>query len=234
MEREGHDVNNYLSIAKQHDCAYLSVEIYSQQLLAIQQHSIGRRRLLMTTTDTKERIMSVARLMVQAHGYNALSFREIGKEVGVSSASIHHHFPTKGDLGAALAQRYTDDGSAALEKLLAASKDARKCMTGYTAIFRSVLLNDNRMCLVGLMSAEYDDLPVEVRAEVDRFTNVNVKWLTEVLALRKSKAGKDAIQHQALAIFAAIEGAQLIARGRGDIAMFDRAVTAYRAAGLFP
>jgi hypothetical protein len=49
----------------------------------------------MTTTDTKERIMSVGRLMVQAHGYNALSFREIGKEVGVSSASIHHHFPTK-------------------------------------------------------------------------------------------------------------------------------------------
>jgi TetR/AcrR family transcriptional repressor of nem operon len=75
---------------------------------------------------------------------------------------------------------------------------------------------------------------VEVRAEVDRFTNVNVKWLTEVLSLRKAKTGKDAIQHQALAIFAAIEGAQLVARGRGDIAMFDRAVTAYRAAGLFP
>jgi TetR/AcrR family transcriptional regulator, transcriptional repressor for nem operon len=174
----------------------------------------------MTNTDTKERIMSVARLMVQAHGYNALSFREIGKEVGVSSASIHHH--------------YTDDGSAALEKLLAASKDAHKCMTGYTAIFRSALLNDNRMCLVGIMSAEYGDLPEEVRAEVDRFTSVNVKWLTEVLALRKPKAGKDAIQHQALAIFAAIEGAQLVARGRGDIAMFDRAVAAYRAAGLLP
>jgi TetR/AcrR family transcriptional repressor of nem operon len=188
----------------------------------------------MTVTDTKERIMSVARLMVQAHGYNALSFREIGKEVGVSSASIHHHFPTKGDLGAALAQRYTDDGSAALEKLLATSKDAHKCMIGYTGVFRAALLNDNRMCLVGLMSAEYDDLPVEVRAEVDRFTNVNVKWLTEVLSLRKAKTGKDAIQHQALAIFAAIEGAQLVARGRGEITMFDRAVTAYRAAGLFP
>jgi TetR/AcrR family transcriptional repressor of nem operon len=188
----------------------------------------------MTVTDTKERIMSVARLMVQAHGYNALSFREIGKDVGVSSASIHHHFPTKGDLGAALAQRYTDDGSVALEKLLATSKDAHKCMIGYTGIFRAALLNDNRMCLVGLMSAEYDDLPVEVRAELDRFTNVNVKWLTEVLSLRKAETGKDAIQHQALAIFAAIEGAQLVARGRGDIAMFDRAITAYRAAGLFP
>jgi TetR/AcrR family transcriptional repressor of nem operon len=40
--------------------------------------------------------------------------------------------------------------------------------------------------------------------------------------------------NQALVIFAAIEDAQLVARGRGDIAMFDRAVTAYRAAGLIP
>ena len=178
--------------------------------------------------------MSVARLMVQAHGYNALSFREIGKEVGVSSASIHHHFPTKGDLGAALAQRYTDDGSTALEKLLATSKDAHKCMTGYTAIFRAALLNDNRMCLVGLMSAEYEDLPDEVRTEVDRFADVNVKWLTEVLSLRKAKTSKDSVQHQALAIYAAIGGAQLVARGRGDIAMFDRAITGYRAVGLIP
>src|SRR5258708_32569456 len=130
MECEGHDVNNYLSIAKRHDCAYLSVEIYSKQVLTFQQLSIGRRRLLMTTTDTRERIMSVARLMGQAHGYNALSFREIGKEVGVSSARIHHHFPTKGDLGAALAQRYTDAGSAAPAKLLSTTNDTATRMAG--------------------------------------------------------------------------------------------------------
>ena len=178
--------------------------------------------------------MSVAKLMVQAHGYNALSFREIGKAVGISSASIHHHFATKGDLGAALAARYTDDGSAWLAQLLSESKDPHKCMTGYIGIFRAALLNENRMCLVGLMSAEYDDLPNEVRVQVDRFTDVNVQWLTEVLSFRKAKAAKDEIKHHALAIFAAIEGAQLVARGRGDIATYDRAITAYRASGLLP
>lgn len=188
----------------------------------------------MTTTDTREKIMSVARLMVQGHGYNALSFREIGKEVGVSSASIHHHFPTKGDLGAALARRYTDDGIEMLDQLLADSKNPGACMDGYTAIFRAALLNENRMCLVGLMSAEHDDLPEEVRAETNRFIDVNVKWLTQVLSLRKSKAGRAAIEQQALAIHAAIEGAQLVARGRGDITVFDQALIAYRAAGLMP
>lgn len=178
--------------------------------------------------------MAVAKLMVQAHGYNALSFREIGKAIGVSSASIHHHFPTKGDLGAALASRYTDDGSEWLAKLLAESKDPHKCLTGYIAIFRAALSNENRMCLVGLMSAEYDDLPAEVRTQVDRFTDVNIEWLSEVLSFRKSKAAEHEIQHHALATFAAIEGAQLVARGRGDIATYDRAIDAYRASGLIP
>jgi TetR/AcrR family transcriptional repressor of nem operon len=28
----------------------------------------------------------------------------------VKNPSIHYHFPTKGDLGAAIARRYTEDG----------------------------------------------------------------------------------------------------------------------------
>ncbi len=61
------------------------------------------------TTDTRETIMRAARAAVQAHGYNALSFRELAKEVGIKSASVHYHFPTKGDLAAALARRYADE-----------------------------------------------------------------------------------------------------------------------------
>ena len=185
-------------------------------------------------TDTKQTIMNAARAMVQARGYNALSFRELAKEVGVKSASIHYHFPTKGDLGAALARRYTDDAVVAFDGLLAASRDRESCIRSYTDIFRAALVNDNRMCLCGIMAAEHDDLPVEVRAEVDRFTDVNVRWLGEVLSRGKTRVNAEEIQRKALAIFAAIEGAQLVARGRGDVSIFDQTVEAYRTAGLLP
>lgn len=188
----------------------------------------------MAATETRQTIMAAARAMVQAHGYNALSFRELAKEVGVKSASIHYHFPTKGDLGAALARRYTDDGAEYLDGLLTASPDPATCISKYTDIFRAALLNNNRMCLCGIMAAEHDDLPAEVRTEVDRFTEVNVRWLVKVLSLAKPSVGKEAVQRKALAIFAAIEGAQLVARGRGDVAMFDQTVEAYRTAGLLP
>ncbi|MDB5977944.1 MAG: TetR family transcriptional regulator [Nevskia sp.] len=178
--------------------------------------------------------MDVARAMVQAHGYNALSFREVAKAVGVKSASIHYHFPTKGDLGAALARRYTDDAVMYFDSLLAASADPSTCIRRYTDVFRAALVNDNRMCLCGIMSAERDDLPAEVRVEVDRFAEVNVRWLTKVLSLQPSGIEPEIAQRRALAIYAAIGGAQLVARGRGDISAFDETVETYRTAGLLP
>ena len=188
----------------------------------------------MMTADTKQVIMDAARAMVQARGYSGLSFRELAKEVGVKSASIHYHFPTKGDLGAALARRYADEAIEIFDAFLEASPDIGACMRKYTEVFRSALSNNNRMCLCGIMAAEHDDLPAEVRAEVDRFTDVNIRWLIKLLSRGKSKAAAGPIAQRALAIFAAVEGAQLVARGRGDIAVYDQAIEAYRAAGLLP
>ncbi|MGR9145505.1 TetR/AcrR family transcriptional regulator (plasmid) [Rhizobium leguminosarum] len=187
-----------------------------------------------TKTDMREAVMSAARATVQAHGYNALSFRELAKEVGIKSASVHYHFPTKGALGASLARRYTEDGAAYLTELLATSENATWCMDRYTEIFRSALANDNRMCLCGIMSAELDDLPTEVRTEVDKFAAMNVGWLSKVLSRAKPSASDQDLQEHAMAIFAAIEGAQLVARGCQDIGIYDRTIRAYRATGLFP
>ncbi|MBY5605701.1 TetR/AcrR family transcriptional regulator [Rhizobium leguminosarum] len=187
-----------------------------------------------TKTDMREAVMTAAKATVQSHGYNALSFRELAKEVGIKSASVHYHFPTKGDLGAALARRYTEEGAAFLAKLLATSEDATWCMDRYAEIFRSALANDNRMCLCGIMSAELDDLPAEVRIEVDKFAAMNVDYLSKVLSRARPKASEQDLREHAMAIFAAIEGSQLVARGCRDIGIYDRTIKAYRAAGLIP
>ena len=116
---------------------------------------------------------------------------------------------SKGDLGAALAHRYTEDGANYLAELLATSNGATWCMERYTEIFRSALANDNRMCLCGIMSAELDDLPPQVRTEVDKFAETNVGWITKVFATAKPATSGQHLQEHAMAIFAAIEGAQL-------------------------
>ena len=185
-------------------------------------------------TDTRDTIMSVAKAMVQARGYNALSFREIAKDVGIKSASIHYYFPTKGDLGAALARRYTEDAVGYFAVLAETVPDVATCFSRYVDVFRAALRNGNRMCLYGIMAAEYGDLSPEVRAEVDAFSAANVAWLVRLLGPRHPDLDEAALRRRALAIFAAIEGAQLVARGRGDIAVFDETIAAYQAAGFMP
>ncbi|WP_132527442.1 TetR/AcrR family transcriptional regulator [Rhizobium sp. BK376] len=178
--------------------------------------------------------MTVAKATVQSHGYNALNFREIAKEVGVTSASIHYYFPTKGDLGMALASQYADEADQLLSGLSLDPKDSEATVDAYLSAFRSALLNDNRMCLCGIMLAERDDLPIEVKREVDRFTVVNVSWLEKLVARLVPELAASDVAERALAIFSAIEGAQLVARGSADIAVFDRTISAYRKAGLLP
>ena len=54
------------------------------------------------STNAREAILEAAKRTAQAHGYSGLNFRELAAEVGIKGASIHYHFPTKADLGAAV------------------------------------------------------------------------------------------------------------------------------------
>ena len=177
--------------------------------------------------------MAAARLTVQDRGYSGLSFRELAKDVGIKSASIHHYFPTKGELGGALADRYTSDFAAYLDGLLADGLDPQTCLARYTDVFRDTLRNDNRMCLAGILAAEHKELPDEVRTEVVKFGAMNENWIARVLAKTGAADPKD-IRRRARAIFAAIEGAQLVARSRGDVSVYEEITATYRGSGLIP
>ena len=172
---------------------------------------------------SKEAILAAARRTAQAHGYSGLNFRDLADEVGIKAASIYHHFPSKADLGAAVARRYWENTAADLDSMLAETSDPVRSLHQYPDIFRKSLEADNRMCLCSFMSAEYDDLPEAVKKEVQTFADVNVAWLSKVLsAAAVVNSGES--EQRARAIFAAVAGAQLI----------DSLIESYRVAGLLP
>ncbi len=188
----------------------------------------------MASADTRTELLAVARATVQARGYNALSFRDLAAAVGVKSSSVHYYFPTKGDLAALLARQYTEEFLGYLDGLVAAGHDWAYSIGSYIDVFRATLLRENRMCLGGILAAEHHDLPPEVRREVEAFNRGMVGWLAQVVATGLPALDADAVRRRALAIFAGVEGAQLVARAHGDVQVFDDAIAAYRSAGLIP
>jgi TetR/AcrR family transcriptional regulator, transcriptional repressor for nem operon len=182
---------------------------------------------------SKEAILAAARRNAQAHGYSGLNFRDLADEVGIKAASMYHHFPSKADLGAAVARRYWEDSAADLEALMTKSSDPLRALHQYPDTFRKALENNNRMCLCSFLSAEYDDLPEPVKKEVQSFADVNVAWLSRVLTAAGVVRHEES-ERRARAIFAAVAGAQLIARSRSDISLYDALIESYRVAGLLP
>ncbi len=62
------------------------------------------------STNARESILTAATRIAQSQGYNGLNFRDLAQAVGIKRTSIYYHFPSKADLGAAVARRYWEEG----------------------------------------------------------------------------------------------------------------------------
>jgi TetR/AcrR family transcriptional regulator, transcriptional repressor for nem operon len=60
-----------------------------------------------------------------------------------------------------------------------------------------------------------------------------VAWLSKILSAVNVVSFEES-ERRARAIFAAIAGAQLMARSRSDISLYDALIDSYRVAGLLP
>ena len=171
----------------------------------------------------KEQLLDIAEGMVRLGGYNSVSFRTLAEMAGIKSASVHYHFPTKEDLGAALADRYT-------EKFLLTLGDAKSIVSQgsdpinfYVQMFRKALTVDKKMCLCGMLGAEFDGLPNKVRLATQTFFERNIDWLTNAYRLKHDRDEKQA-RDAAISLLSQLEGALMMSIALKDDAIFDIAI----------
>jgi TetR/AcrR family transcriptional repressor of nem operon len=171
-------------------------------------------------SETANRILDIAERLVQTRGFNAFSYADVAETLHVTKASLHYHFPTKAKLGEHLIERYRASFLAALERIDGDCGDAGSKLRAYVEIYAEVL-EKNRMCLCGMLAADYATLPKAMREGVRRFFDVNEAWLVDVLQRGRATgeihfAGPPV--ENARFLVAALEGAMLLARSQGDSA----------------
>ena len=163
-------------------------------------------------------ILDVAEQLAQTRGYNGFSYADIATTLGVTKASLHYHFPSKAVLGCALIERYHEIFADALDAIDQRRVAARKKLQQYVGLYDSVMLND-RMCLCGMLAAEYATLPAPMQQGLKLFFDANERWLTKVLTsgVRAGEfAFKESANARARVLLGALEGAMLVARSYGD------------------
>ena len=185
---------------------------------------MAKTNVAVAPSDTVERILDVAEDCIRERGYNAFSFREIAKEIGIKSASVHYHFPTKADLGAAVVRRYTDYFIHKLGEPGEGGIAPRELLDNYTEEFRKVMARDQKMCIGGILGAEADSLPEEVVEATRHFFESNLEWLAVVLERVDTECSHEEARTRAFRMLAALEGALILARSLGETDAYSKAV----------
>lgn len=175
--------------------------------------------------DTAQKVLDIAARLVQTRGFNGFSYADVAAELGVTKASLHYHFPTKAELGRVLVERYAQAFAGALADIDRAAADEAACLRGYAAVYDGVLA-EGKMCLCGMLAAEYGTLPEPMQQALTRFFDLNERWLAGVLERGRRRgvltfAG--APREVARLLVGSLEGAMMLARSYGDPARFRAA-----------
>lgn len=186
----------------------------------------------MTSADTQREtptaILDSAERFVQQRGFNGFSYADVAAELGVTKASLHYHFAGKAELGEALMTRYSERFAVALAEIDATGAPASAKLDAYASLYADVL-QGQRMCLCGMLAAEYETLPPRMQAVVLGFFDANERWLVGALETGRREgtlAFDQPAADAARLIVSALEGAMLVARSFADVGRFETAVSA--------
>lgn len=172
--------------------------------------------------DTRSRILDIAERLVQSRGFNAFSYADVAAELGITKPALHYHFAGKAELGEAILNRYAARFGDALDSIRAEHTAGLARLGAYADLYAQVLAQE-RLCLCGMLAADYQTLPPPMRDAVLRFFDENEAWLIAVLEEGRSDGTlrvTGPVREAARMIVGALEGAMLVARPYGDVDRF--------------
>jgi TetR/AcrR family transcriptional regulator, transcriptional repressor for nem operon len=167
---------------------------------------------------TSDRILDTAERLVQMRGFNGFSYADVAAELDITKASLHYHFRGKAELGKALIERYDERFTAALDAIYAEPTGSLAKLRAYADLYAGVM-DDERMCLCGMLAAEYRTLPGDMQHAVVDFFDANEAWLDKVLREGRKRgelAFSGSPREVARAMISALEGALLTSRPYSD------------------
>lgn len=170
---------------------------------------------------TRDALVNAAEGLMRTKGYAAFSYADLAESVGIRKASIHHHFPTKEDLGLAIVESYIGRVRHEFERIQREHHAVTRRLEAFFMAFR-VSSEDGLLPLCGALAAEMVALPPEMQKLTRRFFDMQLNWLTTIL----DKAVADGeiplgrgTRQKAFLILSVLEGASFInwATQEGDL-----------------
>jgi len=167
------------------------------------------------TATTRDALLAAAHELMERVGYASFSYRDLSTAVGITTASIHYHFPGKADLGLALLEDLRNRHEKEERSLRAAHPGVRARLLALTENLDSTTSARGCSCPISLFQAEYAILPpavqAAVRALVEHKLSLLADWLEEGRAAGELRFPGNA-RDQALLVWSVFEHGPQLAR----------------------
>jgi TetR/AcrR family transcriptional repressor of nem operon len=168
----------------------------------------------MAARETRQQIVDVADRLFYERGFEATSFADIAKDVGLSRGNFYYHFKTKDDiLGAVIAQRMSR--TRALLKTW--EKDADTPAERILSFVRILIANRTEImahgCPAGTLCTELARLDHAARDDATGLLSLFRNWLAGQFAILGREADADAL---ALHILMRSQGVATLATAFSD------------------
>lgn len=149
-------------------------------MLNLTERPLARRRPR-GQPDTRGAILCAAEALMQQRGFGGFSYQHIAAQLGVRTAAIHYHFPSKDDLGVALVRRFRErfrDWACEVEQHC----DAWQRLEAYFQTYLDHLeAAQCQLCPGGVLGAEFGTLSESMQVEARLLMREIYSWMVATL-----------------------------------------------------
>lgn len=178
----------------------------------------------------KQEIVEVAAELLQTQGFDSFSYRDLSERLGITKASIHHHFPKKEDLGVALCEwiQHWHEHSFSLNR--GAGGSAWDKLSRYLKGSLAYAEGENKICPLSSLQLDIASLPESMRKALKSLDEHELDFIAEIL-----QEGRDSgemhfpgdVRSQAVLFVLACKGALQYTRVHGP-KLFESTMTQFQ------
>ncbi len=182
------------------------------------------------TINRKGELLETARNIIQRVGVNAMSYADLSKIIGITTASIHHHFPRKEDLILSLIAQSREIYGNKFQEIVGSDLTSIEKLQTIAGLYEQGV-RMGKMCLIGILSTEFATLGDDVRAALNVSASETIGTFARAVQMGidagEIAPGKRSSREIAQAFHSTLLGAQIQARCSGNLEAFENSVEVF-------
>lgn len=128
----------------------------------------------------KQEIIQLAVALIETRGVQGFSYNDISKQLDITKASIHYHFPNKSDLVLAVIASYREKLEHVVKKIEQIADQKERLITFFKA--NKAMLTENHICAIYALEMSYGVLDVTIQEAVRAFMNEERVYIAQLLS----------------------------------------------------